>query len=88
MTVLTRLVNAVRDAAADRMYTLLAAAATVTDLMLPGRLRAALRVPDGSRFSEPEQWRRSPTRVSGPGMVKVSDRAAELAGLREWRCAG
>ncbi len=82
VTVLTRLVNTVRDAAADRMHTLLAAAATITDPMLPGRLRAALRVPAGSRFSELEQWRRSPTRVSGPGMVKALDRASELAGLR------
>ena len=82
VTVLTRLVNTVRDAAADRMHALLAAAATVTDPMLPGRLCAALRVPAGSRFSELEQWRRSPTRISGPGIVKALDRASELAGLR------
>ena len=41
-----------------------------------------MRVPDGSRFSELEQWRRAPTRVSGPGLVKALDRAADLAGLR------
>lgn len=28
------------------------------------------------------QWHRSPTRVSGPGMVKALDRASQLAGLR------
>src|SRR5664280_2801474 len=39
--------------------------------------------PDGSRFSELERrWRRAPTRVSGPGLVKALDRAADLAGLR------
>ena len=79
---LTRLVNAVRDAAADRMHARLAAAVEEFDPMLPGRLRASLRVPDGSRFSELELWRRAPTRVSGPGLVKALDRAADLAGLR------
>ena len=82
VTVLTRLVNAVRDAAADRMHARLAAAVEEFDPMLPGRLRASLRVPDGSRFSELERWRRAPTRVSGPGLVKALDRAADLAGLR------
>ena len=82
VTVLTRLVNAVRDAAADRMHARLAAAVEEFDPMLPGRLRASLRVPDGSRFSELEQWRRAPTRVSGPGLVKALDRVADLAGLR------
>ena len=82
VTVLTRLVNAVRDAAADRMHARLAAAVEEFDPMLPGRLRASLRVPDGSRFSELEQWRRAPTRVSGRGLVKALDRSADLAGLR------
>ncbi len=64
ITVLTRLVNAVRAAAAERMHAVLAAA----DPMLAGRLRGALEVPPGARFSEVEQWRRAPTRVSGPGV--------------------
>src|ERR1035437_8206282 len=50
--------------------------------MLPGRLRASLTVPDGARLSEMESWRRAPTRVSGPGLVKALDRAADLEGLR------
>ena len=81
ISVLTRLVNTVREAAADRMYRVLAAAAAEADPMLPGRLRACLRVPAGARWSELEQWRRSPTRVSGPGLVNALDRAADLAGL-------
>jgi TnpA family transposase len=81
ISVLTRLVNTVREAAAERMYRVLAAAAAEADPMLPGRLRACLRVPAGSRLSELEQWRRSPTRVSGPGLVNALDRAADLAGL-------
>jgi len=51
ITVLVRLVVAVREAAAARMHTTLAAAATAVDPMLAGRLRASLTVPEGSRFS-------------------------------------
>jgi len=51
ITVLVRLVVAVREAAAARMHTTLAAAATAVDPMLAGRLRASLTVPQGSRFS-------------------------------------
>lgn len=81
ITVLTRLVNAVRAAAAERMHTVLAAATAEADPMLAVRLRAALEVPPGARFSEVEQWRRAPTRVSGPGLVRALDRAGDLAGL-------
>jgi len=63
------------------MHTALAAAAAEVDPALPGRLRASLRVPAGSRFSEMESWRRAPTRVSGPGLVQARERAAALAGL-------
>lgn len=48
ITVLIRLVVTVREAAAQRMQTTLAAAATAVDPMLPGRLRASLAVPEGS----------------------------------------
>jgi hypothetical protein len=82
ITVLIRLVVTVREAAAQRTYTTLAAAATAVDPMLPGRLRASLTVADGARLSEMESWRRAPTRVSGPGLVKARDRAADLEGLR------
>jgi len=81
ITVLIRLVVTVREAAAERMHTTLGGAATAVDPMLPGRLRASLTVADGSRFSEMESWRRAPTRVSGPGLVKALDRAADLEGL-------
>lgn len=81
ITVLTRLVNAVRAAAAERMHAVLVAAAAQADPMLAGRLRGALEVPPGARFSEVEQRRRAPTRVSGPGLVRALDRAGELAGL-------
>jgi len=82
ITVLTRLVSTVRETAAERAYTMLTTAAMELDPMLPGRLRSSLAVPEGARFSELESWRQAPTRVSGPGMVRALDRAAELSGLR------
>jgi TnpA family transposase len=90
ITVLIRLVSTVREAAAERMHATLAAAAVATDPALPARLLMSLRVPAGVRFSEMESWRRPPTRVSGPGLVKALDRAADLAGLgvRAVDCSG
>src|SRR5664280_2943814 len=90
ITVLIRLVSTVREAAAERMHATLAAAAAQTDPALPGRLLASLRVPAEVRFSEMESWRRPPTRVSGPGLVRALDRAADLAGLgvRAVDCSG
>lgn len=82
ISVLTRQVTTVREAAAARAHTVLAEAAAAVDLMLPGRLRAALAVLPGMRFSELESWRRAPSRVSGPGMVAALDRASDLAGPR------
>lgn len=70
ITVLIRLVATVREAAAERMHATLAAAAVATDPALPGRLLASLRLQPGVRFSEMESWRRPPTRVSGPGLVR------------------
>jgi hypothetical protein len=81
ITVLTRLVNTVREAATDRMNTALAEATALADPMLPERLRASLKVPDGQRFSELEVWKRAPTRVSGPSLVKAFDRVNTLGGL-------
>ena len=48
ISVLIRLVAAVREAAADRVHGLLASAADAADPMLAGRLRDALGVPPGS----------------------------------------
>lgn len=82
ITVLARMIGLVRDQAAARTHGLLATAAEAVDPMLPGRLRASLRVPAGSRFSGLESWRRSPTRVSGTALVRALDRALELEALR------
>lgn len=90
ITVLIRLVSTVREAAAARMHATLAGATAAADPGLPARLLASLQVPPGARFSEMESWRHPPTRVSGPGLVKALDRAADLAGLgvRVVDCSG
>ena len=87
VSVLTRLVSEVREAAATRVHTTLAQAAEGADPSLPGRLRALLRVPEGARCSELERLRRAPRRSPGPGpgpgpeMVRAWDRVSEVAGL-------
>ena len=81
VSVLTRLVSQVRDAAATRLYVMLAEAATSADPMLPARLHGLLQVSDRARFSELERLRRSPRRNSGPEMVRALDRVNELAGI-------
>jgi len=81
ISVLTRLVSEVREAAAARVHTTLTQAAEAVDPSLPDRLRALLRVPEGSRFSELERLRRAPRRSSGPEMVRAWDRVSEAAGL-------
>jgi hypothetical protein len=81
ISVLIRLVAAVREAAADRMHGLLASAADAADPMLAGRLRDALGVPPGGRLSGLESWRRAPTRISGRSLVAAFDRVSQLSGL-------
>jgi len=82
ITVLVRLVVAVREAAAARMHTTLAAAATAVDPMLAGRLRASLTVPQGSRFSPDGVLASGADSGVGSGLVRALDRAADLEGLR------
>ncbi len=82
ITVLVRLVSKARSNTAERVYDLLNAAARAIDPMLPERLRQSLRVPAGSRFSELESWKQSPTRVSGPAMVSALARALQLESLK------
>jgi len=83
ITVLVRLVVAVREAAAARMHTTLAAAATAVDPMLAGRLRASLTVPQGSRFS--------PDGVLASGAdsgCRVRAWSGHWTGLRIWKACG
>ncbi len=82
ITVLVRLVGTVREAAAERTYAELATACAKVNEDLPRRLRALLVVPAGERFSMLQLWQRGSSRVSGPGMVKSLERAADVAALR------
>ncbi len=82
ITVLVRLVGTVREAAAERTYAELAAACAKVNEDSPRRLRALLVVPAGERFSLLQLWQRGSSRVSGPGMVKSLERAADVAALR------
>ena len=87
VSVLARLVTAVRAEAADRLHRSVAGAAASADAELPGRLRALLEVPAGQRVSEWERLRRAPVRTSGPSLERALSRAAEVisvgAGLAE-----
>ncbi len=78
ITVLTRLINTVRDEAASRLFETLASACDRHDSAIAERLVAALDVPNGERVSELEQWRRPPTRVSGVAMSRALDRTTSI----------
>jgi len=78
VSVLARLVAAVRTDMSDRLYSRLAARVSTE---LGQRLDKLLTVPSGSRVSELDRLRRAPTRASGPEMVRALDRAAEIAGF-------
>ena len=82
ITVLSRLVLKARADVADMVCELLAGAADNVDPQLRGRLVRSLRVSEGSRFSELEGWKQSPTRVTGPALVSALGRAMELEALR------
>ncbi|MGC4857275.1 DUF4158 domain-containing protein [Micromonospora sp. DT4] len=72
VSVLARLVAAVREETDQRMYRTLAEAAAGADVELPLRLRDLLEVPEGKRFSELERLRKGPRRDSGLAMSGCS----------------
>src|SRR6266571_4072481 len=75
---LARMVTAVRAEPSERLWQQL------TDHIHPElrrRLDALLNLEDGSRFSTLERLRTSPTRLSGPEMVKALERVAEVRKL-------
>jgi hypothetical protein len=78
VTVLARMVTAVRAEAAERLWQQLT---EHIDPELRCRLDALLNVEDGSRFSTLERLRTSPTRLSGPELVKALQRVAEVRKL-------
>lgn len=78
VSVLARLVASARDATTARLYDTVAAPLTDSQRAALDRL---LVVRDGERVCDLERLRRSPSTVSGPGMVRALGRIRELTDL-------
>src|SRR5229473_6955853 len=72
------MVTAARAEASERLWQQLT---DNIDPELRCRLDSLLNLEDGSRFSTLERLRTSPTRLSGPEMIKALERVAEVRKL-------
>jgi hypothetical protein len=75
VSVLERLVASVRDHAANRLWKILARLPTASQRFL---LEDLLQAPEGKKQSPLDQLRRSPTNVSGPGLIKALRRLTDI----------
>jgi len=78
VTTLARLIAAVRDRAAARLWRRLA---TALDDVRRARLEALLLVPPGARHTPLDRLRRAPTRVTAPALVEALKRLGEIRAL-------
>lgn len=78
VTTLARLVARVRDRTSARLWKQLAA---LPDAKQRERLEALLVVPEEARLSPLDRLRRSPTQISGPGLVSALQRLKEIRQL-------
>lgn len=78
VTILARLIVAVRAAASERLWRLLTDG---VDPALRQRLQRLLDPEEGSRYSALERLRRSPFRISGPELARALERVAEIQRL-------
>src|SRR6266511_2717510 len=78
VTVLERLVAAVRDRTAARAFRLLATAPSPLER---ARLLGLVDVAPGQRVSDLDRMRKSPVDISGAGVVKALDRYTQIAAL-------
>jgi Domain of unknown function (DUF4158) len=78
VTVLERLVAAVRDRTAARAWRVLAAAPSPLER---ARLLGLVDVAPGQRVSDLDRMRKSPVDISGAGVVKALDRYTQIAAL-------
>ena len=81
VSVLARLVAAVRDDAVGHLHDAVAAAADAADPRLPVVLRSLLTTDHGEHASRLESLRAGPTRLSGPALNKALQRVAAVRGL-------
>ena len=78
VSVLARLVARVRDETTSRLWDTLAEPLTAPQRLV---LDDTLMVRDGARVGDLEQWRKGPTKTSGPSMVKALERISEIGGV-------
>ena len=78
VSVLERLVASVRDHAANRLWQKLASLPTVSQRFL---LEDLLQAPEGGKQSPLDRLRRSPTHVSGPGLIKALRRLTDIRAI-------
>ena len=78
LSTLERLIAALRERVAARQYALLAAAPSPNQAAV---LENLVKVEQGRRVSRLDRLRKSPTDVSGTGLVKALDRHVELRDL-------
>lgn len=78
VTTLERLIAGVRERVALRQFKLLSAAPTPEQRTT---LQALVNVAEGGRVSQLDRYRKSPTDISGKGVVKALDRYAAIRSL-------
>ncbi len=78
VSVLERLVASVRDRAANHLWEKLARQPTAQQRFL---LEDLLKIPEGTRQTRLDQFRRAPTYVSGPGLVKALRRVVDIRAI-------
>ncbi len=78
VSVLARQVSEVRQVAEKRLHATVAGVARRAGPALPGDLVAALKEPEGSRFSDLERLRRPPARTAGAAFACALERVGEI----------
>lgn len=74
-TTLTRLISEIRERATNRLWLRLSALPSTEQT---ARLETLLQVPEGSRTSSFDRFRKGPTTISGPAFNEAIDRYLEL----------
>ena len=78
VTVLARLISRVRERVQQRLYSQLSKLPSQEQVK---KLEALIVVPEKSHTTLLEQWRNSPTRISGPALVSALSRLSQIRAL-------